>query len=77
MGYLVNLSGKLGKRMTLYTAMSIFFLSLAASYTAYYTGWNTGFKIGKQRGWVNGYSAAKQVKPTYSRDEVFDYEKQS
>jgi hypothetical protein len=62
--------------MTLYTAMSIFFLSLAASYTAYYTGWNTGFKIGKQRGWVNGYSSAKQVKPTYSRDEVFDYEKQ-
>ena len=62
--------------MTVYTAISIFLLSLAASYTAYYTGWNTGFKIGKQRGWVNGYSTAKQVKRQYSIDEVFDYEQQ-
>lgn len=67
----------MGECMTIYTALSILFLSLCASYCAYYAGWNTGFKVGKQRGWVNGYSVAKQVKVRYRNDEVFDYDKQN
>ena len=61
--------------MTTYTAISIFVLSLGASYFAYYAGWSTGFKVGKQRGWVNGYASAKRTQKVGLRDEVFDYEK--
>ena len=60
--------------MTLYTAASIFVLALGAVYFAYWAGWKTGFDLGKQRGWSNGYHAAK-VTERVTQDEVFDYEK--
>jgi hypothetical protein len=60
--------------MTLYTAVSIFVLALGAVYFAYWAGWKTGFDLGKQRGWSNGYHAAK-VTERVTQDEVFDYEK--
>jgi hypothetical protein len=39
---------------------------------AYYAGWDKGFKLGKQRGWSNGYNSGKAINTI---DEVFDYEK--
>jgi hypothetical protein len=60
--------------MSISTAVSIFTLAMGAVYFAYWGGWNSGFKVGKQRGWVNGYASAKAVKRT-AQDEVFDYEK--
>jgi len=66
--------GKLGERMSTFTALSVLFYTAGLSYCAYYFGFDRGFNIGKQRGWVNGYASAKAVKRT-AQDEVFDYEK--
>jgi hypothetical protein len=60
--------------MTTYTAISIFVLAMGAVYFAYWAGWQAGFKLGKQRGWSNGYSSAKATERV-ALDEVFDYEK--
>jgi hypothetical protein len=62
--------------MSTYTAFSVLILAGGLAYCAYYLGWDSGFKIGKQRGWVNGYASAKQLKSQYKSEEVFDYEKQ-
>ena len=40
----------------------------------FYAGFDKGFKLGKQRGWSNGYSSAKATERV-AVDEVFDYEK--
>ena len=40
----------------------------------FYAGFDKGFELGKQRGWSNGYSAAKATERVVL-DEVFDHEK--
>ena len=67
-----SVNGK--ETMTTWTAISILFYTTGIAYCAYYFGFDNGFKLGKQRGWVNGYASAKAVKRT-AQDEVFDYEK--
>ena len=70
----VNLPSKLVKRMSTYTAISVLIYTACISYCFHWLGFDRGFKLGKQRGWVNGYASAKAVERT-AKDEVFDYEK--
>ena len=70
----VHISGKLVKRMSTWTAISILIYTAGISYCTFYFGFDQGFKLGKQRGWVNGYASAKAAKRVV-KDEVFDYEK--
>ena len=49
-------------------------LAFVAVNFIFYAGWDAGFKMGKQRGWSNGYASAKATERVV-QDEVFDYEK--
>jgi hypothetical protein len=60
--------------MSTYTALSVALLTGCIAYCSYWLGWDSGFRVGKQRGWVNGYASAKATKRV-AQDEVFDYEK--
>jgi hypothetical protein len=74
MGNCFYIPSKLVKVMTTYTALSVLLYTACISYCFYWLGWDSGFKVGKQRGWVNGYASAKAAKRVV-QDEVFDYEK--
>jgi len=69
-----NIPSKLVERMSTYTAISVLIYTACISYCFHWLGFDRGFKLGKQRGWVNGYASAKAVERT-AQDEVFDYEK--